>query len=205
MTQQALLEYKEAFHLVNSGEWVTLGLDVQFKVIGKTLYFQCSRSWNDWKNNFRFWMVPYDDMEEKFYVHKGFLEMWKSVREVILKYDIDTIIGYSLGGALAILAHEDFTFHTGKQPRTIVFGCPRVIWFPSKSIRARFSRVEYIQNPRDIVTHLPPSIFGYRRVYGKREVLRLPARKPAGYYLSTWASGHSPEEYRQRLGGECYV
>lgn len=94
--------YLDEFLEVNRDGWVTVGNHVQYKLVGKTLYFQCSSGEEDWKSNFDFWARPYKNMKEVFYVHKGFRDMWKSVRDEIAKLDFDTIIGYSQGAALTL-------------------------------------------------------------------------------------------------------
>lgn len=192
-----LLEFFKEFIVWKN--WKTIGSDVQYKLIDKTLYFQQSNSNSDWKYNFSFPAIPYKNMEELFFVHRGFKKLWKEIRDEINKLDFDTIVGYSHGGALATLAHEDYLFRKGVQPKTYVFGCPRILWFPFKGIRERFSNITYIKNPLDIVTKIPPAIFGYRRVYGELISLKGNSKKPLDTKLLLWITGHTPEDYIQRL------
>ena len=78
--------------------------------------------------------------------------------------DILTISGYSHGGALAILAHEDFTFHGLSFVTGYAFGAPRVVWMPSKTVASRFSMLTRVRMRGDLVTKLPPWMTGYRHV-----------------------------------------
>jgi len=101
-----------------------------------TLYviFQGSSSWNDWKDNFKFWKInflhhkehnkkisPYFYLEysEKVKIHQGVAEQYYLIQEDLLTF-IDELIrqfptinkikitGHSLGGGLALLCWNDF-------------------------------------------------------------------------------------------------
>lgn len=52
---------------------------------GDTLYlcFQWSNGREDWENNFDFPARPYSDMGIKWYCHRGFLRVWKSIKPFI--------------------------------------------------------------------------------------------------------------------------
>lgn len=104
-----------------------------FKEEGSTLYiyFQGSNSVTDWIRNFLFGKRPYKDMKIPYRVHRGFLEAWKEVEDIVIakvtekdtklklnrkkmKFeDKETfrwkeiiVVGYSHGGALAAFATE---------------------------------------------------------------------------------------------------
>lgn len=186
------------FREVTRGPWITAGKNVQYKVIDRVLYFECSDGKSDWRYNLAFGETVYDDGE--FRAHRGFKMLWKSVKKEIEALDFDTIVGYSQGAALALFAHENFLHRKGYEPISFVFGCPRVLYRPSKKILARFSQFYRFENPGDMVTMVPPSIIGYKHA-GKETVLKQEATRPKGCNLFRWASGHSPEEYRQRLSG----
>ena len=137
---------------------------------GLHIYFQWSNGATDWKNNFDFPAKPYRDMEDKWYAHRGFLRVWKVIephlKEVIMNPDIRYIhiYGYSHGAAIALLCHEYCKYH---RPDVNVwgygFGAPRVIWgFLNERVKERFMGFVVIRNKKDIVTHLPPAIFGFR-------------------------------------------
>jgi len=186
---------RELFDACNRGPWITTGYDVQYKLIDKTLYFQCSNGKNDWRANFDAAVVPYKDMKDEFLVHRGFLRSWQSVRDEIAALDFNTIVGYSQGAAFALLAHEDCAFKKGYQPVTIVFGCPRVFLHMSKEVKSRFSSVVRHTSKGDIVTMVPP---GFQHV-GDELVLDKRVKRPAGMPLLQWLSCHTPTMYRLRL------
>ncbi len=143
---------------------------------GRRLYifFEWSDGQEDWKNNLDFPARAYSTGGEPWSVHRGFLKVWKSVRHEILslteaivsEYPTDEIIcvGYSHGAALSGLCTEQMEFSYG-QRLTISgfgFGCPKFIWgrLPD-NVSARFSHFVPIRNIPDIVTYLPPGIFGF--------------------------------------------
>lgn len=153
----------------NSGSYAT-------EIDGNTLYIylEGSNGEEDWKNNFDFPAVPYRDMENRWYAHRGFLRVWKSVEPYVEPLVKDTnfkhivIVGYSHGAALAVLCHEYVWFNRPDIRDNIEgygFGCPRVFWgIRKKKLRSRWERFTVIRNLNDIVTHVPPAIFGYKHV-----------------------------------------
>lgn len=134
------------------------------------ILFEWSNGETDWKNNFDFPAQPYRDMADKWYCHRGFLRVWKAIEphlaEAIMNPDIKRIIiaGYSHGGAVAALCHEYCRFHRPDcQVRGYGFAAPRVVWGRmSDTVKARFDGFTVIRNKGDIVTHLPPVLFGFR-------------------------------------------
>ncbi len=162
-------------------------------VKGLRIYFEWSNGATDWKNNFDFPAKPYRDMQDKWYAHRGFLKVWKVIephlKEAIMTPDIKfiEISGYSHGAAIALLCHEYCKYH---RPDIDVcgygFGAPRVIWgFPNKRVKARFKGFIVIRNKRDIVTHLPPAIFGFRhykvKTIGDGSYNSIDAHRPESY------------------------
>jgi predicted lipase len=143
---------------------------------GNTLYilFQWSNGKTDWKNNFDFPAKPYRKMKNKWYVHRGFLRVFKAIephiKEQINDASIDRIIigGYSHGAAIALLCHEYCKYNRPDIPHRIKgygYGAPRVVWgFVRKAVKNRFKGFTVIRNGRDIVTHVPPACFGFRHV-----------------------------------------
>ena len=181
--------------------WTTAGLDVQFKVINETLLFQCSNGASDWRQNFKASKTLYKGSDVEIEAHEGFVEMWESIRHEIEKLSFRRIGGYSQGGDFAVFAHENYYHRFGFEPEvTITFGCPPSIKNPSRELKARFSHVVNWHNPRDIV-YYAPMLIGYQHV-GQCNVLRKPASRPKDCNLLLWYSGHSPEEYRQRMRNE---
>ena len=170
----------------------------EHEILGKqlTIFFEKSNGLIDWKNNFDFPAKPYRDMEDKWYAHRGFLRVWKVIephlKEAIMNPEVRiiNIYGYSHGAALALLCHEYCKYH---RPDIVVygygFGSPRVIWgFPNKRVKERFKGFVVIRNKRDIVTHLPPAIFGFKhcnvKTIGKGKYNCIDAHKPLSYIFA---------------------
>lgn len=138
------------------------------------VYFQGSNDDIDWKNNFDFGARPYRDMSIKWRAHRGFVRVWKEI-EPFIKDDIMNqaikhinIIGYSHGAALAVLAHE-YAWFNRPDIRDNIFGygfeAPRVFCgrIP-ESLKSRWENFYVFRNGEDIVTHVPPFIFGYKHI-----------------------------------------
>jgi hypothetical protein len=154
-------------HVENAGSYYT-----ERKEGALFIYFECSNGKLDWKHNFMFPAKPYRSMGDKWYCHRGFLKVWKSIepyiKDEILDPTVDmiTIIGYSHGGAIAQLCHEYVRFN---RPDVYVygygFGAPRVFWgISKKAVKERFSGFVVVRNGRDLVTFLPPIFFGFRHI-----------------------------------------
>lgn len=164
-----------------------------------TIYFEWSNGKTDWLNNFDFPAKPYRDMENKWYAHRGFLRVWKVIEphlEAAIKdITVETIniAGYSHGAAIALLCHEYCKFNRPDCKVTGVgFGCPRVIWgCLNEPVKKRFEDFMVVRNKRDIVTHVPPAIFGYRHT---EELLRVDDGNPLNS-----VDAHRPEEYTKSL------
>ncbi|MDR1692680.1 MAG: lipase family protein [Oscillospiraceae bacterium] len=166
------------------------GVQYFFRKEADTLWitFRGSDSPIDWKHNLRFWRkcIPYDNTESKVRVHSGFLDDYKApgVRDRILREitgDIHfvKITGHSLGAALAVLCAVDVQYNRpGTDLEVVLFGCPRV---GNKafmlSYNKRVDKTVRVENGNDIVTKVPPALFGFRHVGAKLHVgaPRLPA------------------------------
>ena len=162
------------------------------------VYFEKSNGATDWRNNFDFPAKPYRDMKDKWFCHRGFLKVWKAIEPKIKDKLLDPqiieieIVGYSHGGAIAQLCYEYVKFN---RPEIIVsgygFGAPRVLWgFASKAVKERFKGFVVVRNGHDIVTHMPPVIFGFRHV---GEVKKI------GYVSAGCVRDHTPGEYLESL------
>lgn len=136
------------------------------------IYFEESNGATDWKNNLDFPAKPYRRMEHKWYAHRGFLKVWKVIEPHLQAQICDPSVkhiiigGYSHGAAIALLCHEYCKYN---RPDVKVegygFGAPRVLWgFMRKAVKKRFEGFTVIRNGHDIVTHVPPALFGYRHV-----------------------------------------
>lgn len=185
-----LIDYK---HVENDGSYA-------FRRNGNALnlYFQHSNGGTDWKNNFDFPAKPYRDMEHKWYCHRGFLKVWKSIEPYIADMINDPTIknieiaGYSHGAAIAAMCYEYVKYN---RPDVTVsgvgFGAPRVLWgFASKAVLDRFKGFVVVRNSKDIVTHVPPAFFGFRHV---GEVLKIGGKSKG------LINDHRPENYVEGL------
>lgn len=169
-----------------------------------TIYFQKSCGVWDWLSNFDFAAVPYRNMADRWRCHRGFLRVWRGMRDEIAAkvqtmVDGDLIekiecVGYSHGGAVCALAVEDLTYRFGDRVKIggWGFGAPRVIFghIPF-SLRARLARYAVVRCSNDIVTKLPPRIFGYRNA----DAVIIVGEK---YHLGPIQS-HTAEAYRKAL------
>ena len=150
------------------------GGDYAVELNGDTLslLFEWSDSSEDWKNNFNFPVKPYKRMTHRWYCHRGFLKVWKAIEPYVAEYIMSPkvrrieIIGYSHGAAIALLCYEYCIFHRpDAEVRGVGFGCPRVFWgIVPKEVKRRFDSFRVVRNGIDIVTHVPPAIFGFRHI-----------------------------------------
>ena len=122
------------------------------------VYFQGSNDDIDWKNNFDFGARPYRDMSIKWRAHRGFVRVWKEI-EPFIKDDI-------MNQALAVLAHE-YAWFNRPDIRDNIFGygfeAPRVFCgrIP-EALKPRWENFYVFRNGEDIVTHVPPFLFGFK-------------------------------------------
>ncbi len=139
------------------------------------IFFEGSDGKEDWKVNFDFPAKAYKRMGiTAWFAHRGFLDAWKKTEPHLEKLIADPsvhkiiLVGYSHGAAIALLCHEYIWYHRPDIRDNIEscgFGCPRVIWgLPNKAVRSRWKGFSVIRNIDDIVTHLPPALFGYTHV-----------------------------------------
>jgi len=123
----------------------------------------------DWIQNFKLWKKPYKQMKKLFFVHAGFLEIYKICREEIHTYiashkaefDSIHISGHSLGGAIGTLCFEDMAYLKetdviSAEITGLVTGSPRVFGFLGISIiRERCKGLLRLVNNNDIVPRIP--------------------------------------------------
>jgi hypothetical protein len=151
--------------------------DYAVQIQGDTLYllFEWSDGAEDWKNNFNFPVKPYKNMKPQWYCHRGFLKVWKAMRDDV-EFTVNRLlgispqvknikcVGYSHGAAIAVLATEDMVYLYGDKYTVsgYGFGAPRVLWgVVPKEVRERLKCFTTIRNIPDIVTHVPPILFGF--------------------------------------------
>ena len=190
-------------------------LTVKYKTIPKTgasfcyekrdgilyIFFEHSNGIIDWRNNFDFPSKAYREMENKWSVHRGFMRVWKSARDCLKEQIFDlnfkgiVIVGYSHGAALALLCHEYCVYNRPDIAENIYgygFGCPRVVHgYLNRKICDRFKKFFVIRNCRDIVTHLPPILFGFRHVGNMISIGKKAKYGPI--------NSHRPENYLYQL------
>lgn len=161
---------KSYVHVGNGGDYATERRQGTLYV-----YLQASEGAVDWKNNLDFPAVPYRTEESgRWYAHRGFLRVWKSIEQeiapILADRSIESIVtvGYSHGAALAVLCHEYVFVHREdlrEQIQGHAFASPRVYWgFHTKAYHTHWERFFVYRNLDDLVTHLPPALFGYSHV-----------------------------------------
>lgn len=139
------------------------------------LLLQKSNGDKDWKNNFDFPAKPYKDMPITWKAHRGFVRVWKAiepyVEEAVKDPTVKSIItiGYSHGAALAALAQEyvwfnrpdirDDCYSFAFEPPRVFCGC-RI----PDGLKERWANHLVVRTANDLVTHVPPALFGYKHV-----------------------------------------
>lgn len=173
---------------------------------GDTLYilFQWSNGRVDWANNFSFPAKPYKEMGVTWYAHRGFLRVWKQIKPFLEeeiknpKYKKIVVVGYSHGAAIATFCHEWVWFNRPDLREHGLegfgFGCPRVYWGKmKKEMKDRWKHFHPIRDMNDIVTHVPPRIFGFRHV---NKLIKFPkSNKTQKCHWFGPVNAHYPENY----------
>lgn len=110
-----------------------------------------------------------DAREEPFhglFVHRGFVEMYRSYRSDEAAAATPSLLGgYSCGGALAILDAVDRAARGAPPvPRVVAIASPRFVRGDSLPLLSRYlsaSRVTRVLNPRDLVPRIPTHLCHY--------------------------------------------
>lgn len=185
--------------------------DYSVKQIGTRLYifFEWSDGATDWKNNFNFPAKPYKDMGTTWLCHRGFLKVWKSIephiKDAIMRRTVKsvTIVGYSHGAAIAALCHEYVWFHRPDLRNKLEgygFGAPRIFWGRMKDeLKERWKSFRPIRNLNDIVTYMPPKLFGFRHVNAVIEIGEKGNFEQKNYKLDC-VNAHMASNYLYSLG-----
>lgn len=140
------------------------------------LLFQGSNDGHDWKNNFNFPVRPYKKQQNTLWIASGWAKAYTSCNDIIMQKFIEIadeycikknysveICGYSYGGALALLAAEDFYFRTQKKVAVITFGAPKPL-FGKKTfnyVKSCVTSAMQYAHVNDIIPRLVP-FYGYR-------------------------------------------
>jgi len=177
---------------------------------GGTLYitFRGSDSPKDWQTNlyFRRLVIPYGNTKSKIRMHAGFIYAYNNDRvrpqlhSAAKNTDKIVISGHSLGAALSIVCAVDIQYNfPEKDIEVYAYGGPRVgnLAF-IRSYNKRVFKTFRVENGNDIVTKLPPAIFGYRHAGIKVHVgqMRLP--------LVFSFNQHRPENYAKNIIRDFY-
>ena len=161
------------------------------------LLFEESNGKRDWLNNLAFPVKPYKKQENTLLVAHGWCNAYKSCNDEIQKAFISKleeyngffpiIAGWSYGGAMAVLAAEDFYFRTKQRPNLITFGAPKPI-FGKKSmnhIKESCGIIRQFANVNDCICNLPP-FPGYKHInkikVGNRKFNLIEWFKPKKYH-----------------------
>ncbi|MBQ4091663.1 MAG: lipase family protein [Clostridia bacterium] len=145
------------------------------------VFFEGSNGEEDWRVNLDFPARAYKrGARTAWFAHRGFLELWKTTEPYISGALLDptvkklTVVGYSHGGALAMLCHEYVWFNRPDLRHNVTgygFGAPRVFWgAPTRSLAQRWQGFTVVRNLDDAVTHLPPKLLGYSHVGNLLEI-----------------------------------
>ena len=209
-------------YFIGEQPWKTAGEDTQYIIEndnGKVFVAFCgSNSKIDWLNNFRFWKVPYKNMEIKFRVHSGFLKAWQACRDIVMQEIMDCnpteiqITGHSYGGAIATLCMEDCWYRfinereKNNQPslrgkiKCYTFGAPRILGLWNyKKVVERWEGTTLFNNSSDIVPTLPPFIMFYKHVTEQTHIGKL--RHWWGFFNVAYHMCDRNEGYRNSLLG----
>lgn len=169
------------------------------------LLFQKSNSKTDWLHNFLFFAKPYKEMDITWRCHRGFLCVWKSIEPYLVDTILDKsikqfiIVGYSHGAAIATLAHE-YVWYNRPDVREngligYGFGCPRCyfgIFGVKKALKERWKDFHPVRDLNDLVTHMPPVLFGFRHV---NKVLKLQNKHYNKHVKLKSINAHYPDNY----------
>jgi hypothetical protein len=189
----------KTFRAVMGAEYKTVGDGGDFCIQRDgellRLYFEKSDGLRDWLNNFNFPAKPYRRMKGLWFCHRGFLRVWKAIEPYVAADILDPsvkqieVAGYSHGAALALLCYEYCRYHRpDAEVQGAGFGCPRVIW---GVMPERVRGFTVVRCGRDIVTHVPPALFGYRH-----------PTKPVRIGKSNLVRDHYPDRYEMFLREE---
>ena len=180
------MKASELYKLIKESKYKKVGSDIDYTIaIGleddKTIYllFEESSSWTDWRHNFAFtarWYKMYSNPKMK--CHHGFADAYRSANDIIMQELLEevakhpdykvVIAGWSFGGAMTLLAAEDFNYRTrsdkndvnsGKKATIYTFGGPKVA---ANEVTAAYitscvtSFSKQFAHTQDIVTYMPP-------------------------------------------------
>lgn len=162
-------------------EFITSGDNVQWivktdcveKVI--RLVFEESHDDDDWRNNLDFPVILYKNQESCLRVARGWGNAYKSCNDIVMEsliavtalhpeFDVH-ICGWSYGGAISVLAAEDYYYRTGRKASVFTYGAPKPLWGKKsqKYVRSCIHVIKQWEHVNDCVSLMPP-LPGYKRV-----------------------------------------
>lgn len=124
----------DIFLMIKKASYTKTGDDVDWTITeadGRTwLLFEESTTKRDWIINFNFPRKLYKFQKHPLLIHGGYGKSWKSANDTIMaeatKHEDLIIAGWSFGGAMAVLAAEDYYYRTGRKATVVTFGAPKV-------------------------------------------------------------------------------
>ena len=134
----------ELFELIKNTQFITTGDCVDYAVVTFhdehriRLIFEESNGKRDWVNNFNFPIKPYKNQKNVLWYARGWAKAYKTANDEIMNkliatykeypgYDVE-ICGWSYGGAMSLIAVEDFYFRTGVKCVVTTFGGPKPLF-----------------------------------------------------------------------------
>lgn len=94
-------------------------------------------------------------------------EIMEALIKIVKKTDYQVLIsGWSYGGAMSLIAAEDFYFRTKIKPSVVTFGAPKPLW-GRKTKNYCLSCVRGVwqyAHINDIIPYFPPSLSGYKHL-----------------------------------------
>lgn len=135
---------EELYELIKKTEYTKSGDDVDWAVVVDDfekvvrLLFEESTTKRDWHNNFDFPVKIYKRQESCMLIARGWGNAWKSCNDLVMDalikekqvhkdYRVE-ICGWSYGGAMSVLAAEDYCYRTHDKASVITFGAPKPLW-----------------------------------------------------------------------------
>lgn len=179
----------ELFAKIRDASYTTSGDSVDWTVQvndnEKRVYllFEESRGKRDWINNLNIFVKIYKHLPKKLYKQqessikaaRGWGDAWKSCNDEVMEALIKArqehpdyavyIAGWSYGGAMTVLAAEDYHYRTGEKPFIVTFGAPKPLFSGpcQEYVRSCIAAAWQWSNNNDCVCAMPP-FPGYHRI-----------------------------------------
>lgn len=173
-----------------AGGYNNTATKVSWKIKNRVMYFEGSSGWQDWVKNV-LGAIPWPMIlaGRVVFVPFGAWLAWIEIEDIATRADVDCFSGYSHGGWIATIAC------LYRALPGVVFGCPNILFFPGSKTISALDSIEFVQTPGDIVADLP----SFARKGDLVIILEGKVVRPDYVDEVIWATGHSPQEYMQRL------